>query len=225
VRARRTLSRLAIAAVLGACAGDPGPAREEDVRRAYAAYKTAVMSGDGAAAAVLLSSMTVNHFGRIRELALYAPAEEVKAHPCVNQLSIFRLRHFVPADELASWSAEQTLAYALSRGWIGRDVVAKVELGRIELHGGAALGEVLVNGLDNGWWHILLEEDGRWRFELLQGYGIAESEFSGLGRDQGLDRTAVALVVLKGQAGTEIDPQRLLEPLLLPPEQASSPAG
>jgi hypothetical protein len=214
------LAAIALAAAALGC-GESEAVREQKVRAAYADYKKAAMSGDGAAAAALLSSITVNHFGHLRDLALHASADEVKGHSAVNQLSIFRLRHFVAAEELATWSAEKTLAHALSNGWIGRDLVAQVELGRVELHGGGALGEVLVNGFDNGWWHILLEEDGRWRFELLQGYGISESEFSGLARDHGLGKTELVLAVLRAQAGGEIDPERLLQPLVAP----VSPAG
>lgn len=219
----RALTRVALGA-LGVSACGPSILPEDEVRRAFVEYKTAAMAGRGADAARLLSSMTVNHFGRLRELALHAPAEEVRAHPCVNQLSIFQLRQFVPVEELQSMSPEQTLAYSLERGWIGRDVVANVELGRVEMHGAGALGEVMVNGFDSGWWHILLEEDGRWRFDLLQGYGIAESEFSDLARDNGIDKTEVALAVLEGTAGVAIDRARLLAPLV-PPEPTTTPAG
>jgi hypothetical protein len=121
-------------------------------------------------------------------------------------------------------SGEQALAYHLSQGWIGRDVVAKVDLGRIELHGSAALAEVLVSGRENGAWHILLEEDGRWRFELLQGYGVFESQCSAAARQHGVGHTEIALAILKNAAGIEIDPPSLLQPLV-PPEAAVSPSS
>jgi hypothetical protein len=222
---RRALALLALAALgTSACTSERSEPPEDAVRRSFAEYKSAAMAGRGAEAARLLSSMTVNHFGRLRDLALHAPADEVRAHSCVNQLSIFRLRQFVPAEELRSMSAEQTLAYALSQGWVGRDVVANVELGQIEMHGSGALGEVLIDGLNNEWWHILVEEEGRWRFDLLQGYGISESEFSGLARDNGIDKTELALAVLEGTSGVAIDRARLLAPLV-PLEPLSPPAG
>jgi hypothetical protein len=215
---------IAAAVALGGCTREPAADREQAVRAAFSAYKLAAMTGDGGTAASLLSSMTVNHFGYMRDLALYGLPEEVMSHPCVNQLSIFRFRQFVPADVLKSFSAEQALAYALSQGWIGRDVVAHVELGRVEMHGSGALGEVLVDGVDNEFWHILLEEDGRWRLDLLQGYGVAESEFGAIARQHGVGPTEVALVVLKRSAGIEIDPDRLLQPLV-PAAASAPPAG
>ncbi len=205
---------LALAGIAAGC----GQALEEDrrqIRSAFQTYRTAALAGDGATAAKLLSSMTAAHLGWMRDLALHAPASELGVHPAVNQLLVLRLRQFVPVAELRAMSGEQVLALALSRGWLGRDVVANVELGGIEVQGDGAHAELVVSGHPHEWRHLFLRENGGWRFELLQGFGVAESEYGELGAQYGASGTDVALVLVFKEAGADaFRGARLLEPLV-----------
>jgi hypothetical protein len=212
--------------LLAASCGQPGDEDRRQIRSAFLAYRTAALSGDGAAAAALLSSMTANHLGWMRDLALHGTLDELVLHPTTNQLLVLRLRQFVPADELRAMSGEQVLALVLSRGWLGRDVVANVELGGIELHGDGADAELIVSGRPHEWRHLFLRENDQWRFELMQAFGVAESEYGEIALKHGVSGTDVALVLVRKEAGEAFDRDRLLRPLLAEASEsvpASSP--
>jgi hypothetical protein len=200
--------------LLAASCGEPGDEDRRQIRSAFLAYRTAALSGDGATAAALLSSMTANHLGWMRDLALHGTLDELALHPTVNQLLVLRLRQFVPVEELRAMSGEQVLAFALSRGWLGRDVVANVELGKIEVHGDGADAELIVSGQPHEWRHLFLRENDGWRFELMQAFGVAESEYGEIALKHGVSGTDVALVLVRKEAGDAFDRERLLRPLL-----------
>ncbi len=210
---RATLVAALALGTLAASCGQPGDEDRRLIRGVFLDYRTAALSGDGARAAALLSSMTAAHLGWMRDLALHAPLEELALHPIVNQLLVLRLRQFVPLEELRAMSGEQVLALALSRGWLGRDVVANVELGQIEPQGDGADAELLVSGHPHEWRHLFLRENGAWRFELLQAFGVAESEYGEIAREHGVSGTQVGLVLIYKEVGEAFDKDRLLRPL------------
>jgi hypothetical protein len=211
--------------LLAASCGQPADEDRRQIRAAFLAYRTAALSGDGATAAALLSSMTANHLGWMRDLALHGPLDELVLHPTVNQLLVLRLRQFVPAEELRAMSGAQVLALALSRGWLGRDVVANVELGGIEVHGDGADAELVVSGRPHEWRHLFLRENGGWRFELMQAFGVAESEYGEIALEHGVSGTDVALVLVRKEAGEAFDRDRLLRPLLAEASESVSPVN
>lgn len=216
MRTRRAfVAGLGLAALAASCA-QPGDDDRRQIREVFSAYRVAALSGDGARAAGLLSAMDASHLAWMRDLALHAPIEELSLHPTVNQLLVLRLRQYVPAEELRAMSGEQVLAFALSHGWLGRDVVAHVELGGIEVQGDGALADLIVSGRPHEWRHLFLRENGQWRFELLQAFGVAESEYGAIGQEHGATGTEVALVLLYKEVGAGFDRDRVLLPLDAP---------
>ncbi|HEX6749830.1 MAG TPA: hypothetical protein VF092_21235 [Longimicrobium sp.] len=91
---------------------DPEAAR---VLEAYRAYLRAIQSHDGNAAAALVTPAVLAFYGDVQQLALYAPAAEVRALPLMQRLMVLSLRHrWEPARLRAATPAELFAAEAVN---------------------------------------------------------------------------------------------------------------
>lgn len=145
----------------------PEPPPEESVRQTFAAYRRAVLADDGPAAAALLSAETVEWYGKMQDLTLYATKDEVERLAPLEKIQVLAFRQRVPADELRAMSPRQLVAYAVAHGWIGKPGMGRTDLGTVTASTDAAVGAVLVDGKDSGHQYNFVHEGGRWLFHQL----------------------------------------------------------
>ena len=76
------------------------------VRDCLAAYKTAILNGDGNAALPLVTRSTVRHYGHWRDLALNAQEQKVRQLPVIDKFMVLRLRHQVGGEAVRKMTPE-----------------------------------------------------------------------------------------------------------------------
>lgn len=185
--------------VLGLLCLLPGPGRcqaagaEAEVRDLFDRYKAALLQGDGQLASELVDADTLTFFDEIRTLALAGDEESIHARPFVDRLLIVTMRHELPADTLTGMGLEDLLQHAVTAGWIGRQSIAQLGMGAVEIDGDHATGVAVTGGLppadgaDVLYYHFVREE-GAWKFRfhsLVDGInGLIASFTAQMGTDE-----------------------------------------
>lgn len=173
--ARRPGRRGALLGLLAAASlalGAPaarGEKVEEAIRSVFRDYRKAVLDGQGRRAASLLSAETIDYYRRLQQQALFGREETIRALPVIERVQVFFFRAHVPREDLVRMSGEEVVAYAVGKGWVSQQQIARTDLGAVEIDGDSALAEHRVEGEPSGVkYHFVRNPgDGSWRLDLL----------------------------------------------------------
>ena len=161
--------RFIIAAVLIAFAA-PAAAQSEPaaVEESFAAYKQALIDGDGAAASKLTASDTHAYLKQTLDRALTMPAQDLQALPLLDQISVLMLRHNMKPQELRAMTESDPVAFAVDARAFDMNQVAKLEASPFTVYGGQAQAPLSnLKGSPIPVNVYFKEEAGTWRFDLL----------------------------------------------------------
>jgi hypothetical protein len=210
----------ALSLALPALAQGDGP--EEEILRCFADYRAAMLGDDGAAAAELVSSRSIEYFGEMQRLALYASSETVRLQSLTNQLQILTFRHRIDAEKLRSMSPKQLFAYTVSRGWTGKDGAIELELGEIRVEGDLASAEVLRNGHSTPIEYRYVREQNRWLWDLRPALEESNRGFELLATQRETDEESLLLSLVESTSGRKTPPT-IWNPLFETPVEGSTP--
>jgi hypothetical protein len=136
------------------------------IRDTFRSFQRAVAAGDSAAARELLSARTVQHYGRLRDAALTATRDELDRQPLAFRYEVLLLRDRLTADELRTHTAVTLAECAIARGWINRELIARMRLGNIIHKGDAAEAVMADEDLITRQRLVFFREGGEWKFDL-----------------------------------------------------------
>lgn len=177
---------------------------QEAVRQSFAEYKRAVMAADGAAAAGLLSTATVQWYGKIQDLALHGSKQEVEQLGPLEKIQVLASRQRVPADELRTMSPRQLVAYSVRKGFVDKVGTGRSELGTVTASGGTAVANVLLGGKDSGQQYHFVREDGRWLFDQLPTLATSEEGLKAAAAQRGMPVDQFVQALIESGSGKKI---------------------
>ncbi|GAB4361149.1 MAG: hypothetical protein Kow00114_15420 [Kiloniellaceae bacterium] len=142
-----------------------GPAA---VEQSFAAYKQALIDGDGAKASKLTASDTHAFLKQTLERALTLKEPEVRALPLLDQISVLMLRHNMKAEQLRAMRNGDPVAYAVDQKAFDMNEVEKLETADFTVTGTQAQAPLSnLKGSPIPVNVYFKEEEGTWRFDLL----------------------------------------------------------
>jgi len=151
--------------ILAAPAWADGPA---EVEKSFAAYKQALIDGDGAKASKLTASDTHAYLKQTLDRALTLKEPDVRALPLLDQISVLMLRHNMKADDLRAMKNGDPVAYAVDHGSFDMNEVQKLEAADFTVTGTQAQAPLSnLTGSPIPVNVYFKEEEGTWRFDLL----------------------------------------------------------
>jgi hypothetical protein len=164
-----------------------GPSDEIQVRQTFEGYTEALLAGNGAEAAELVTEGTIAYYEDMRLLATTAGPAEIRAQNLANQLMITILRADPGPDRLQAMDGGEVMAYAIERGYIGRGDVRNAAMGDLTVTGDVATAPVLDgagNPTELSW--DFLREDGAWKFDVTALLPTSNDVLKGQAKKEGL---------------------------------------
>lgn len=163
MRSLRVLLVVILCAAVTPALADPAA-----VEQSFAAYKQALIDGDGAAASRLTASDTHAFLKQTLERALTLKEPEVRALPLLDQISVLMLRHNMKAEQLRAMKNGDPVAYAVEQKAFDMNEVAKLETAEFTVTGSQAQAPLSnLKGSPIPVNVYFKEEAGTWRFDLL----------------------------------------------------------
>jgi len=138
------------------------------VEQSFAAYKQALVDGDGAAASALTASDTHAYLKQTLDRALTMPAADLQTLPLLDQISVLMLRHNMRPEQLRAMQDSDPVAYAVDQQAFDMNEVQKLEAADFTVTGSQA--QAPISNLKGSPIPVNVhfkEEAGTWRFDLL----------------------------------------------------------
>ncbi|MGH9117796.1 MAG: hypothetical protein ACRD0A_07925 [Acidimicrobiales bacterium] len=182
-------------------------ADEAGARAAFVAYQQAVVDGRGADAASRVTAGTIDHYERLRRLAVAATVDDLAAEPMVDRLAVVLLRTRFPLGDLEAATGATVLAGAVDVGMIGRQVGALVA-GDVSVD---PTGErVTVSAVDGAGRLLdvdLAREGSGWKVDLTALLAAADTGLRQLAVAQGVAENDLILAMVAATTGVTIGPE------------------
>ena len=202
---------LAIGLLVSGSALAQDGAVEEEVRRLFDRYKVALLQGDGELASDLVDADTMKFFDDIKHLALAGDEESVKKRPFVDRLLIVTMRHELDSADLQQMGLQGLLQHAVEAGWIGKQSIAQLDIGEIEVSGDEATGVAITTGLqapetEEPPLYRFVREEGVWKFRfhsLVQGINNLIGQFTA---QMGTDEDDLIFLLVEQLSGRKVLP-------------------
>jgi len=145
------------------------------IRKTFGDYQKALLDGDGAKAAEVVSARTIAYYDDALTQALSTPREKLAKLDIITKLMVLRLRHEFDKARLTGMSGRELLVFAVDKGWISKSSVASFEGLEIEVDGPKASAEVAAfPGVPL--FHFV-KEGGQWKLDLVESFGLAGQAF------------------------------------------------
>lgn len=200
--------------VLLCAAGSTAATPEEEIRTLFQAYKTALLEGDGAAAARLVDVATLDYFEAIKRVGLEGSEDELRQRPFVDRLLVITMRHQLEPAELEEMDLEDLLRHAIEEGWIGRQSIRQLDIGKVELEGDEASAPALTSGVETptqdgaepALRYEFVREDGEWKFRFHSLVASLNEIIASLTAQMGTDEDALIFMLVEQLSGRKVLP-------------------
>ena len=205
-RTRRCRAPLATLLALGLLAPSAQASTDsEAIQGAFSAYRKAVLTGDGAGAAGLLSASTHDYYELVRRLALHGDIDTVQGLSLMNQMQILMFRVRVPADQLEAQDSTGLISHAVSEGWIGKNSVRTLAPGPVEQTGDEAVLQTVIEGYERAPALRFVREDAAWKLDLVPTMKAGNVAFVKTAAQRGISQEEFLYTLLKQALGEELD--------------------
>ncbi|MEM0965481.1 MAG: hypothetical protein AAGJ81_04965 [Verrucomicrobiota bacterium] len=147
------------------CSSDPENA---SVKQAFEDYKSAILNDDAETAYGLVNENTKAWYGETLDRVLTSNRDQIMELGVLDKIQVILIRHRVPREEILQMTPESLFKYAASRGWVGKNSVSGLGIGKIDVQRDFATGVVRTNGEDSPIRFHFYKEDGVWRIDLTE---------------------------------------------------------
>lgn len=167
------------------------------IESTFSQYRKALVDGDGAAAADLVSARTIVFYDEIVSLAAAAPREKLAQLDFMSKFMVLRVRHEFDRKRIAEMTGRQLLIHGVDRGWISKAAVANVaQLADIKVDGYRATASIAGAG---GFPLFNFVKEPGWKLDLVSSFELGNAAMqqeiakTGLSEEQFIIRTLNAL--------------------------------
>ena len=148
---------------------------------------------------------TLREYARYRDLALTASRMQLEALPMSERLQVLIIRARVPSTALRTMDGRDVFAYAVDRGWIGREGVERSELGTLQVDGDTAAARLKIGRTELPVDFEFEREATGWRFNLIPLTLMSEDVFRQLARQKGVGENEMVMTLLRDLMETPVD--------------------
>ena len=121
----------------------PSPRRNGAVKACFDTYKAALLAGSGTEAVAVIDQHTLDYYRTILDHTLRSDSATVAGLDFMDKLIVIRVRDLMTLTEVSALDENSFFVYAVDNGMIGKEGVANLELGTVELNGSSAKGQVI----------------------------------------------------------------------------------
>ncbi|PSL23158.1 hypothetical protein [Dyadobacter jiangsuensis] len=174
---------------------------EQQVKKTFDAYKSAILNDKGEEAVEQVDTKTINYYGNILEKVKTADSLAVDKLTLMDKLMVLIIRHRISKDEILTTNGKQLLVTAIKMGMVGKSSVMNNEVGVVKVNGNFATGELLVRGQKTPLAFEFNKENGTWKLDLTAVFPAGEAAFRQMVKQSGEPENAYLLSLIELTSG------------------------
>jgi hypothetical protein len=207
---RNTIKPLALVAFVAmshlALSAQGSQSEVESIRQTFLSYKAAILQRQGQSALSCVNRSTLQHYARMKALALEGQEKEIRQLTPLNKLIVLLIRHRVPVDDLRGMTSEELFIHGVNQGWIGKDSILDSDIGQLQVFGNDASAEYVMRGNPTQLKFRFTKEDGKWRIDLTALMSMADHAMSMMIKEEGLEEDTLIISVIELVSGKKAPP-------------------
>ncbi|MFK7972053.1 MAG: hypothetical protein AB8F95_16920 [Bacteroidia bacterium] len=172
------MHKIVLTLILSSCIGLSFAQKEEKaVEKAYVSYKKAILSDNGKEAVKWVDSRTVAYYTEILEMVRSADSLQVDSLNVLDKLMVFSIRHRASTDSILNFNGKSLLIYAINSGMVGKNSVARFDLGKIEIDSTFASAEITLGKRVAPMKFQFHHEDEDWKMDITALFPMSRTAF------------------------------------------------
>ncbi len=144
----------------------PDKTDEELIQENFDAYKTAILSGDGATASQQIDKKTLNYYNDLLKNILSSDSTTVEALPILNKMLVLSIRAIIPKEDILKMDERQLFQRAVEEGMISKQGVESLALGEMAINLTDAKVQMLTQGQTAPLSFHFNKEGSDWKLDL-----------------------------------------------------------
>ncbi len=157
------------------------PSDRQAIQRCFVAYKQALLEKEGDRAVEQVSTTTLAHYGKMRDLALRGDGATVRSRSLTDQYLVLILRHRVGLKALLPMSDKDVISLAIREGWIGESGLRETTIGTVTVKGDRGEAVLVVRGKAYATpdvpRFVFSKEQKAWKIDITALFPVAEKFF------------------------------------------------
>ena len=205
----RTLLVLLLGTFLACLAGcDAHAADKEEMQSVVDRLDEANESGNGQAAAALVTAESIARYGPVLKLGLDGKRKEIEALDAWDMTEVFLMRTLSKRKDLKDLDARGYVVYATSKKWYATGDSTPTELRRIRLlrSGDEATARVYYDGEYSGAILRFLREDGVWKLDENSWRGTFNRYIAEMASESEVSIPEAIMQMIEEERGTKPPP-------------------
>lgn len=178
-------------------------AEEQQVKKTFDNYKSAILNDKGEEAVEQVDTKTIAYYGDIFEKVKTADSLKVDKLSLMDKLIVLVVRHRIPKEEIMKTNGKQLLVTAIKMGMVGKSSVINNEVGTVKVNGDFASGELLVRGQKTPLAFEFHKENGLWKLDLTAIFPAGEAAFRQMVKQSGEPENEYLLSLIQLTTGKE----------------------
>ncbi len=150
------------------------PRTREQVEQVFAAARSALASGNGAAALPLLSRDSRSRIEAIRTAARAGSAASLGRFTPAEKVAVLSLQRFLTPAQLRHSTTPDLINHALAEHWLSPATIADSTLGKLMVDGTRASAPLLLKGRPSLVSATFVRDGGQWRIDLGRTVAVAD---------------------------------------------------
>ncbi|MGI9545359.1 MAG: hypothetical protein ACR2MX_19005 [Cyclobacteriaceae bacterium] len=173
------------------------------VKGCFSIYKSALLAGNGLEAVEEIDQNTLDYYKTILDHTLRSDSAKVASLDFMDKLIVIRVRDLMTLEEVSALDESSFFVYAVDNGMIGKEGVANLELGIVELNGSSAKGQVIAGGQPAPIHFDFFKEQGNWKIDLTSIFGVSQAALQKVIADSGMTENEFIFQVLEMLTGKQ----------------------
>lgn len=175
------------------------------VRECFNRYKSAILNDRGEEAAGYVDSRTLQYYSTMLELVKHADSTTLSTYSFFNKLMVLIVRHRTTKEELEPMDGKALLIYAINSGMVGKNSVARNEIGTVTVDDSFATGQLVNDGKPTPLNFHFYREEGQWKLDLTALFPTAETAMKAMVVESGEPEDEFLLTLLEMTTGQKPD--------------------
>lgn len=158
---------------------------EEQVKKSFDNYKSAILNNNGEEAVNYVDSRTIKYYNDILDLVKTADSSKIEALSIMDKLMVFSVRHRTSKEDILRFEGKSLLVYAIESGMVGKNSVANNSIGKVTIEKDFAKGQFISKGQKTPFFFHFYKEEGEWKIDLTSLFPASTMAFKKMADDSG----------------------------------------
>jgi len=195
------------ALVLGATTGmgQSNQKAVEEVRQCFNGYKQSIMDQTGTEAVKYIDLNILTYYSDMLSKIKHANQQEIDSMSMFDKLMIITVRHNSTSEDLNNFTPEALFVKAVNEAWVGKETIANMTIGEVEIEKKQAKGYLLSSGQSIPFYFMFSKKDGRWKVDLKSVTPIINFFLEHMARQSGISQNELLIQLVEILSGRAVN--------------------